>query len=129
MPLAYGPWERGKCGFKLIQYMACGVPVVASHTGGLPEVVVHGSSGILRPVGDVEGMATAVLNILADQDTYQAMRRAACKRSQRFSEERILPEYLRVFQGLVSSTLNQKVGEAGLWHDIPAHSWPHLEDA
>ncbi|MFE8032878.1 glycosyltransferase, partial [Thiohalocapsa marina] len=39
MPLTDGPWERGKCGFKLIQYMACGLPVVASGVGMNKEIV------------------------------------------------------------------------------------------
>jgi glycosyltransferase involved in cell wall biosynthesis len=39
MPLADGPWERGKCGYKLIQYMACGKPVIASPVGVNDEIV------------------------------------------------------------------------------------------
>ncbi|GGJ44717.1 N-acetyl-alpha-D-glucosaminyl L-malate synthase BshA [Deinococcus roseus] len=123
------PSENESFGLIALEAMACGVPVVASHTGGLPEVVVHGSSGLLRPVGDVEGMAASVLNILSDHNTHLGMRRAACKRSQRFQEDLIVPEYLRVFQGLVSRTLNQQSGIPALWQDIPAYPQPHLEDA
>lgn len=47
MPLADGPWERGKCGFKLIQYMACGVPVVASPVGVNRRIVQSGVHGFL----------------------------------------------------------------------------------
>ena len=45
MPLPDSPWERGKCGYKLIQYMACGKPVVASPVGVNAQIVVPGENG------------------------------------------------------------------------------------
>jgi len=47
MPLKDGPWEKGKCGYKLIQYMACGVPVVASDVGVNCEIVENEKAGLL----------------------------------------------------------------------------------
>ena len=47
MPLPDSPWERGKCGYKLIQYMACGVPVVASPVGVNVDLVGPETSGLL----------------------------------------------------------------------------------
>ena len=47
MPLMDGPIERGKCGYKLIQYMACGLPVVASPVGVNRQIVQHGVNGFL----------------------------------------------------------------------------------
>lgn len=47
MPLIDGPWEQGKCGYKLIQYMACGVPVVASPVGVNQILVSSTKSGLL----------------------------------------------------------------------------------
>ena len=47
MPLLDSPWERGKCGYKLIQYMACGLPVVASPIGVNSEIVLVGENGFL----------------------------------------------------------------------------------
>lgn len=45
MPLSDTPWSRGKCGYKLLQYMACGLPVVASPVGANLEIVSHAESG------------------------------------------------------------------------------------
>ena len=47
MPLENTPWELGKCSYKLIQYMGCGIPVVASSIGMNKEVVEDGSNGFL----------------------------------------------------------------------------------
>lgn len=47
MPLSDTPWERGKCGYKLIQYMACGLPVIASPVGINVEIVAAGTDGFL----------------------------------------------------------------------------------
>lgn len=53
MPLLDSPWERGKCGYKLIQYMACGLPVVASPVGVNCEIISNGENGYLAG-SDVE---------------------------------------------------------------------------
>jgi glycosyltransferase involved in cell wall biosynthesis len=47
MPLPDSLWERGKCGYKLIQYMACGLPVVASAVGANNDIIVSGETGFL----------------------------------------------------------------------------------
>lgn len=47
MPLPDGPWEKGKCGYKLIQYMACAVPVIASPVGVNVRIVSGSHSGLL----------------------------------------------------------------------------------
>ena len=52
MPLADSPWEKGKCGYKLIQYMACGLPVVASPTGVNSTLVQEGENGYLAASPD-----------------------------------------------------------------------------
>lgn len=52
MPLIDNPWERGKCGFKLIQYMACGIPVIASPIGINSKIVENGTNGYLAETED-----------------------------------------------------------------------------
>ena len=51
------PSELESFGLSALEAMACGVPVVGSDAGGLPEVVKHAETGFLLPVGDIEGMA------------------------------------------------------------------------
>lgn len=47
MPIPDEPWSLGKCGLKLIQYMGCGLPVVASAVGANNDIVIHGENGFL----------------------------------------------------------------------------------
>lgn len=63
MPLVDSPWERGKCGYKLIQYMACGVPVIASPVGVNCEIVEKGHNGEFA--GMTEEWDTALRNMIS----------------------------------------------------------------
>lgn len=71
MPLTDGEWERGKCGYKLIQYMACGVPVVGSRVGANPRIVTDGVDGLLAG-GNAEWIAVLEF-LLADPDRAAAL--------------------------------------------------------
>ena len=64
MPLPDNPWTRGKCGYKLIQYMACGLPVVASPVGVNKEIVEHGVNGFLAE-SEAE-WSTAIGTLISD---------------------------------------------------------------
>jgi glycosyltransferase involved in cell wall biosynthesis len=59
MPLRNTPWEQGKCAYKLIQYMACGLPTVASAIGANCDAVIQGKTGFLAetPMDWVEKLA------------------------------------------------------------------------
>lgn len=61
MPLPDDPWTRGKCGYKLIQYMACGLPVVASPIGVNTSIVQHGVNGFLAETPDEWRSAVSTL--------------------------------------------------------------------
>ncbi|GCL63490.1 glycosyltransferase family 4 protein [Pseudaquabacterium pictum] len=82
MPLPDEPWERGKCGYKLIQYMACGLPVVASPVGVNRDIVVHGATGMLAD-GPAEWQAA--LQTLIDDPVQR--RRWGLAGRQRMEEE------------------------------------------
>ncbi|HEU5167826.1 MAG TPA: glycosyltransferase [Chitinophagaceae bacterium] len=47
MPLKEGPWFEGKCGFKLIQYLSCGIPTIASPVGVNPKIIHHKENGFI----------------------------------------------------------------------------------
>lgn len=81
MPLTDSPWERGKCGYKLIQYMACGLPVVASPVGVNPQIVRDGVNGFLADSAD-EWVAR-LGQLLGDAVLREAMGRAGRQRVER----------------------------------------------
>lgn len=77
MPLPDEPWERGKCGFKLIQYMACGLPVVASPVGVNCEIVEQGVNGYLAETQAewVQGLNALLLDAELSERIGQAGRK------------------------------------------------------
>lgn len=87
------PSEQESFGLVALEAMACGVPVVATRIGGVPEVVTHGASGYLAPVGDVDAMAAFGVELLADPQRWQRASEAARADAERFSAERVVTLY------------------------------------
>src|SRR5690606_21454880 len=65
------PSETESFGMAMLEAMACGIPVVSSNSGGIPEVNRDGFSGYLSNVGDVEHMAENAIKILENPQTHK----------------------------------------------------------
>ena len=88
------PTELESFGLAALEAMACGVPVIGTDAGGLPEVVKHTETGFLLPVGDVEGMAARTLEILRDEECRLEMGQAGRRRAAAlFSADRVVTQY------------------------------------
>ena len=88
------PTERESFGLSALEALACGVPVIGTRAGGLPEVVQDGVTGVLRDVGDVEGMSAAAVDILASRERWESMSAAAAADArERFSQEEVVTRY------------------------------------
>jgi L-malate glycosyltransferase len=100
------PSENESFGLAALEAMACEVPVIASCAGGLPEVVIHGETGYLCPVGDVEGMASAALKLLGDEDLRRRMGEAARSLAgERFSQEAVVRRYRTIYEQVTGRVL------------------------
>jgi L-malate glycosyltransferase len=93
------PSESESFGLAALEAMSCEVPVIATDAGGLPEVVVHGETGFLCPVGDVDGMAAAALRLLSDEDLRRRLGLAGRRRAvEQFSQSAIVERYRNIYQ-------------------------------
>jgi glycosyltransferase involved in cell wall biosynthesis len=74
MPLHDSPWEQGKCAYKLIQYMACGLPTVAAPIGANRDVLVHGETGLFA--NSPQEWINCLATLLDNESMRQRMGRA-----------------------------------------------------
>ncbi len=99
-PLPDTPWERGKCGVKILQYMACGIPVVASPVGVAPQIVTHGVNGLLAT--HIDDWAPALQSLIADAKLRQRLGAAGRTTvEKRFRAERVADAVHSVLRSVV----------------------------
>lgn len=96
------PSETESFGLSALEAMAASVPVISTNTGGLPEVNVHGVSGYLSNVGDVDDMAKNAISILKDKKTHDTFRNNALKRAKEFELSKILPLYENLYERVIN---------------------------
>ncbi len=70
-------------GLSVLEAMAAGLPVVAAKSGGMPEVVIDGETGILVPPGDPKALAGAIAKLARDRDLRLALGKAGRERAMR----------------------------------------------
>ena len=90
--------ENESFGRVLVEAMACGVPVVAVRSGGVPEIVRDGLDGFLVSAGDISGIAGAVLKILRDEELRNRLSEFALERAGCFPVATYVQRVLRVFE-------------------------------
>jgi L-malate glycosyltransferase len=98
------PSAQESFGLAALEAMACGVPVVASRVGGLPEVVEEGVSGFLRLPDDIDGMAEAAVALLTDTALHGKFSKAGLDRVRRhFCSKLVVPRYEAYYQEVIGS--------------------------
>lgn len=97
------PSEQESFGLAALEAMNCSVPVVGATSGGIPEVVEHGKTGYLFPVGEIGLMANAIIELLKNKEQHASFRVEARKRAiEKFSIEVIMPQWMQLYEEVLS---------------------------
>jgi N-acetyl-alpha-D-glucosaminyl L-malate synthase BshA len=97
------PSEQESFGLAALEAHACGVPVVGTATGGLPEVVVEGETGYLVSVGEIEQMSRRALSLLTQSDLLSSFRRQARELAVRkFDSNLLIPRYEAFYRSVTA---------------------------
>ncbi|NRB48999.1 MAG: N-acetyl-alpha-D-glucosaminyl L-malate synthase BshA [Saprospiraceae bacterium] len=99
------PSEMESFGLAALEAMACEVPVISTDVGGLPEVNIHGKTGFLSKVGDVESMAKHAINILSHDEVLNKFRKNAKEQAKRFDIHEILPQYEAYYESILKTAV------------------------
>ncbi|MFH1176430.1 MAG: N-acetyl-alpha-D-glucosaminyl L-malate synthase BshA [Acidobacteriota bacterium] len=98
------PSAEESFGLAALEAMSCGVPVVASNAGGLPELVAEGEGGFTFPIGDTRAMADKVIELLRNPAELVRQRLLARRRaSEHFSTDRIVDRYEALYRRLLDA--------------------------
>ena len=98
------PSEKESFGLVALEAMACAVPTVGSIAGGIPELVIHGETGFLAPIGDIEAMAAYTIRLLADQSLMQRFKQQCLIRARtEFNSEKIVKQYEQIYYRVLNN--------------------------
>ncbi len=92
------PSKSESFGLAALEAMINKTPVISSNTGGIPEVNIHGLTGYLSEVGDVDDMAKNAISILEDIETLRKFKKNAYEQALKFDIHNILPLYEKIYE-------------------------------
>jgi len=96
--------EKESFGLVLLEAMACEVPTIGTNVGGIPEVIIHGETGYIVPLGDTEKAATYAIDVLKDKKKLERFRHNALERVHNmFASGKILDEYITLYDQLLAN--------------------------
>jgi N-acetyl-alpha-D-glucosaminyl L-malate synthase BshA len=102
------PSQSESFGLSALEAMACEVPVISSSVGGLPELQVHGQTGFIAEIGDIDRMSRYATDLLGNPAKHKLFADAARKRALEFESGKIVGDYERYYQRVLNAEANAK---------------------
>ena len=97
------PSQSESFGLAALEAMACGIPVVSSSVGGLPELIRHNETGFIAEIGDIDRMAKYSLDLLTNSKKHKLFSENARKRAvENFDKSIILPQYIDHYKKILN---------------------------
>ncbi len=103
------PSSNESFGLAALEAMALEVPVISTDVGGIPEVNIHGETGYLSKVGDVEEMAQNAVSILSSSEKHKQFRAQSLAKSHEFHVDIILPQYENLYKRALAKVSSESL--------------------
>lgn len=99
------PSQSESFGLSALEAMSCGVPVVGSNIGGIPEVIEHGETGYVAELGDIPRMSKYIIDLLENPKKYEVFSNNSRERAMKlFACNKIVPKYVKLYEDLLSES-------------------------
>lgn len=97
------PSQSESFGLSALEAMSCGVPVISSSVGGLPELIIHNETGYIAEIGDVDRMAKYAIDLLTNDKKYKSFSRYSRDRAvNSFDKNQIVPQYIKYYESVLN---------------------------
>lgn len=93
-------------GLAALEAMACGVPVISTNSGGLPEINLNGNTGFLTEIGDIDTMSEKSIYLLGNDKILNEFKVNAMEHAKKFSLKDILPKYESLYLNVINNKQN-----------------------
>jgi L-malate glycosyltransferase len=97
------PSQSESFGLSALEAMACEVPVISTSVGGLPELQVHGQTGFIAEIGDIDRMARYAIDLLTNPSKHALFAEAARKRAIEFESSKIIMQYEQHYERILAN--------------------------